>query len=603
MGQNSSQPVPLSGDMPGGYAKEQPTRISYGVALLTEKAGLFGAHQTENWFYLDAVGDGSALTEPPRPYHPSLQRRGTPLSLLNQWPKQLNNATLFQFLCEPPAQSPHKDFYDFVKKYYQSSCAIVVQNAAGHRKIVGSGGLIKYSEEYHVVTARHVVEHVANEKIFVRFFRYTIGKKENRSCVFESSIDLPVLKRIVAKNGVDGCYLHIALPVNKVLFSQHTNLVELANANQMQSLASGRYALFHFAYGQHQVSLGEIRTGAYLKLHDNIRIQAGSGASGAMLLHHVDHYANARSVGISVYRFRRDGYCDNRVIAYNSFVSPRALDDVTAPFRVGKAASDITQHNLEQSGYEYVDWARYTAGGGVAREESPDLPMYDVLPNHSNHHILPIRTLQYLWDYFHLNYDRGDGNAFQIPYHRRLAPIVIQNINKNVFNVYHIGPGSPSFDALVESTAKAKFEKLYSAVSAVLDELCWPLDPGRENIAWSHWNLFKGWNSTIRGNNDPGDEVEPHKPVTFDANLWDYVQQVNRHLNELTACNGNNNMQNCEQEKRCHRALRELKNYVQSSENFQRKVKQQGHFIHLYHAADWDKQGHKNGHDVWHVKK
>lgn len=602
MGQSSSQPAPPASDMPAGYTREMPTVVNYGKIFQTKTPGRVGIHQSNNWYYRDAMNNGPALLEPPRPYYPLNQSRGTPLSALNRWPEKCDNANIFEFFFEPPASSPYKDFYQFVRQHYQCSCAIVVENSMGMRKISGSGGLTHYNQRLQVVTARHVVEHVANENIFVRFFRYKVGELAGRDCIIESSIDLPVLDKVIASEGVDGCYLTFAEPVDENLFAQHTCLVEGYNTAVMQSLPAGRYALFHFAYGQHLISLGEIKTTKYLHLHDNIRIQAGSGASGAMLLHHVDG-SPTKSRGISIYRFRKDGYCDNRLLAYQTFVQARAIDDITAPFRIGIEASDIRQHDFEQAGYEYVDWERYLAGGGVAREESPGLPMYGVLANHSNHHILPIRYLQYLWDYFHLNYDRGNGDEFQIPYARRLREVDSDKIYKEAVDVCRINPGLFSCDKLVAEKTAALFKKRYAKTSKVLDNLCWPLAPSGDNLAWANWNLFKGWNRTIRGGEDPGDKPEPNKPPTFDVNLWGYIDKLKLALLDLSAINSRNRQRNVREEKACSEALRKLQHYVQSSADFQRKVREQGHFIHLYSVADWDKQGHKNGHEIWHVKK
>jgi hypothetical protein len=179
-------------------------------------------------------------------------------SVYNNWPEKVENSSIFPYLL---AQQPQHlwDFSKFVQEWYKTSCAIVCRNSDTDYKIIGTGSLIGKHNQFNVnviSTARHNYQGLSN--LYVRFFNYKVQPTDrpNQLMVEENYLDIPVVGREDEPCGLDAGHLLIPRLQNNTLFATYARLLQIDASDA--ALPGGNYAMFHFAGGRPQISVGEI---------------------------------------------------------------------------------------------------------------------------------------------------------------------------------------------------------------------------------------------------------------------------------------------------------------------------------------------------------
>ena len=443
----------------------------------------------------------------------------------NNWPNDLANASLFPYLIEGSDVSDiYLEFCAFVQKYYKSSCAIVYYPENGYPKIIGSGSLIKESR---VATARHVFEGVDLSRLYARFFDYAVTNTTRSDClrVIENYIDIPVVSPIRAASGLDAGYLDL-VNIPRELVSRFMRILPTTSGQYTDgftTLPPGYYAMFHFAGGKHLLSTGHVKSLSFGSfLHNNINIDAGTGASGAAIIQ--KNFERIASHGISIYRNilndMGERRVERRIIPFERFSNAGAINDyISAPY-VDPSFCIVPPTSLEESGYEFLKWHwSFSSEGGANR---PNSVIYDLSPQypdqHSNHHIIPRGDLWFLWEYFATSARKQ----------------VEETVKSEVLEAKRKGK-SIKFDKTARiNELLAQEERRYASIRHTLNQLSpeWPTprDHQARRFAWSYWNLFKGWKGEFRLDDpvrDGFDRSEKRKPKNFNKRLWESLKSQN----------------------------------------------------------------------------
>lgn len=423
----------------------------------------------------------------------------TPVSeAYNNWPQRLPNASLFPFLLSVDADTPYPEFSSFVQDYYKSSCAIVYYPEVGEQQIVGSGA---YVADNLVATARHNFNHLDPSRLYVRFFHYEVKPAHSIRwlSVREDFIDVPVVSGFIAREGLDAGYLKL-WPISNKLSHKYVREIPPETkdyTDDFRTLPDGNYAMFHFAGGNHLLSVGHVSApsrGAWI--HNNISIEAGPGASGAAIIQ--KKFSHVSSHGISIYRMISRILPERRVIPFARFAGPGVISDpIAAPYKTAGSSIKMVTSHLDD-GYEFLSWSvRLHAG---RRANKPAGAVYEVTDeNHSVHHIIPCFDLLFMWDYLD---PRGDNNFYGYEDFRDvlkfLSPLSLRD------------DGRPIMEG-DRKTPRREFT--------------------RTHFAWSWWNLFKGWKGDLRfddpkDGSETGDRSEKVRPLRFNPELWGAVKEL-----------------------------------------------------------------------------
>lgn len=512
----------------------------------------------------------------------------------------IGNHSIFDYL----ESSRSDNFSRFVRTYYKSSCAILYDSYRGPKKIIGTGTFIdgstwRWSGEGIVATARHITEGLTPGQLWVRFFHYDVklsSRRPGKLIVTEHHMDVPVIEKYSAWGGLDAGVLRL-IPVsdeNQKKYMQRIPISLTRRNSLVSSLPPGKFVMFHFAGTPHQVSIGHVyrpSRGAYL--HDNVGIEAGSGASGAAILH--QGLSRPTALGINIYRITSRTDVQRRVIPFSRFTNPEGINNrISAPYLYDPRFRVIPPEAYNRDGYEFLQWQFPghlrrvdTLGGALYRDK-----VYGVLPNHSKHHIIPIPDLLYLW-----NYLNEDGDLNPIPPDGGGRYYQFRETIKGLSPLWFDAYGKLGFVARLESrvsTLRRQFDRTY--------------------FAWSWWNLFKGWNSDYR-QDDPSDHLEDSpdrfigsdtsekkKPLSFDSDLWDHVKNLGKIVRELKRLPGRKDLT----ERRLLKALISLKEWWMSKHKV--TINPRGSItieyppVHNYNPGDWEGVGYREGHRVYKLK-
>ena len=533
----------------------------------------------------------------------------TPISIYNTWPEKVDNASIFQYLNQDREQD-YPEFSGFIKDWYQSSCAIVYKNGLSN-KIVGSGILI---QKTCIATARHNFDNIPFNNLYVRFFHYEVTNSFNPQylCVRERHLDIPVIEKSIANNGVDGGYLTIPFLQNTSVFNRYAKEIP-ADFNRFQSaLPSGDYAMFHFSGGKPQVSVGKIHASSFgADLHANAFIQAGPGASGAGLIW--KSFDSVSALGVSIYRFMNEGNIQRRIIRFPQFRYGVFSDGVSDPYRYNPSFMMIPVNAFNEDGYEFLRY-RLEAYKG-RRVEHSNHAEYPVKEHHSNHHIVPISDLLYLWDYFNTLDCQSELEVRRIVsaevQERKWA---LQTSLQNEINQFypherehHLRVGNARITERLNHFSEQRYRAVYGQRVTekyyLFHMVFQSLSPNFQNnasaFAWSFWNLFKGWERSYR-TDDPADGCtldfsEKTRPASFSHALWTCIKDDNeglyRRIQQLKAT-ATPNAANRATMFHCLTALA----------NEWGKRNQAARQIHKYRGSDWEPMGKKDGHDIYQVK-
>jgi hypothetical protein len=499
---------------------------------------------------------------------------GSPLSEGNGWPEKINNQGIFPYLLKERASD---SFCAFVQRTYKTSCAVVEYTEGNVPFVIGSGGYLDGRwlgiNEGVVATARHNFQGRDVTRLYVRFYNYKVSKTENPrlSQVEESYIDVPVIAAIEATNGLDAGILRLR-PIPEELQHKYTKMVPPTTngyGDGFATMPEGKYALFHFAGGHHLISVGHIYTppiGAWI--NSNIGIEGGDGASGAMFLQENPGHLDAH--GISIYRHVDDWGAgrrpERRAIPFARFqeTARTITDRIAAPYSDDPNFVIPVALTPTSDGYEFLRWRDYThisrRHGGAFNH--PADPMYDLADpdNMSNHHIIPIDHLIWLWEYFF------DGRLDEVT-----ASAIRSSVDKEeircAYNQSHpvdVGlafqgkeqqtykdANEREIDILYAQTVTARYQQALNDRYARAQELIEGLTPGgvrdKTQFAWLWWNLFKGPNSRA---DDPAhdgtrDYSEKHGPLSFEYSkkeLWSAVKDLDRSIKELKKVSQSSNV-------------------------------------------------------------
>jgi hypothetical protein len=440
---------------------------------------------------------------------------GAPSSIWNDWGDNVQNTSIFHYLLEDA----------FVKDWYKSSCAIVYYASDGAH-IIGTGS---YVDGNKVATARHCFERFAIESLYARFFHYKVNSK-GIEAIF---IDVPVLRKAIANGGLDAGYLFLT-PINESLARTYTRILPVTRDpvfdDDFATLPEGQYAMFHFADGVHQISTGDVPPpppGAAF-IHNNIPIEAGSGASGATVIRSTGP-KDVQAYGISIYRLVRPGTysrdAERRVIPFAKFELSGWTGSISAPYSMLGCVEIISNpYDEDEDGYEYLKWLRDFEG---IDKDKPGSKVYGVASSSTygvdpssqqNHHIIPRGDLWFLWEYF-----------FTGPSTELIKEVVLreQLDAKRVKRAF-------DFDSkFAELLASEKVK--YLPIKKMLEQLSPDWDAANRfarRFSWSYWNLFQGWQGASFREDDPAkvqDAVhgrsEKQKPNGFDEKLWDALKK------------------------------------------------------------------------------
>lgn len=595
----------------------------------TNKSSSFAYERTNNWYYWEnKSNEYSIINESFRAM--STDDSGlAPLTIYNDWPKSLKNANIFPYLLTPNNNAKHKEFYKFVQQWYQTSCAIIYDAPHSPCKIIGTGCLTDLAQKGEpdnliVATARHNFQDIPIERLFVRFFKYDVGIiNSNRLKIQESYLDMPIIHVNNAEKGLDAGYLVLPALKNNSLFKQYGKILPINVDSNTQPLSSGNYAMFHFAGAKHQISLGEIEPSMNYNLYDDIVIQAGPGASGAAVIWH--SFNKTEGCGISIYRMIKNNSVERRLIAFNEFSNgPRwGGDGIKLPYWKNPSFNIIPTEAFDESGYEFLRYLS-EARGLKKRPEHPTNNDFQVAANHSNHHIIPIDDLLYLWDYFHtLDKDTLQGIQKIVAIE---AKELYEEKNKAMLKEFKSYPRDEyayrwnnrhkEIQQIEDEVAtfkinrfnemyKEQVKNLYFEFHLILYSLLSSYDSKNDQanrtwFAWSYWNLFKGWKLDYRYD-DPAkkpqgsDFSEKIKPAGYSPRLWkclkDKPNGLYNQIQELKKLPySNKHVENA-----VYGSLKAL-----SNEWSQRRQNEK--IIHPYNSQEWEIMGSDDNHPIYRVK-
>jgi hypothetical protein len=244
-----------------------------------------------------------------------------------------------------------------------------------------------------------------------------------------------------------------------------------------------------------------------------------------------------------------------RIIPYNEF---RANFSWTDPIKNPYLYNVFFVHNINPAydSYEFLIWTDDVYRG--LRVESPDDAIYNINGNYSNHHIIPIAHLLYLWDYFH-GVDPTEEKKLKEQV-EQVTHKQVENINQRALkeiarecstwedwerNVRRKAEILAEKNERILRVKQEQFElereafvsQKYKNSIKYIKKLCPEGRFGRSGFAWSWWNLFKGHSRPFRLD-DPADELgskrnEKNKPRGFDKNIWDSVQALFETIDSL----------------------------------------------------------------------
>ena len=491
---------------------------------------------------------------------------GEPLSEVHSdWPERIDNQGIFSYLL---AERASDSFCAFVQSNYKSSCALIYYTDDRGPLVIGSGGYVHGGwiqlDEGVVATARHNFQGKDITQLYMRFYNYKVKRTADPRWlhVEENYIDVPVIGAMIATNGLDAGVLRLrTIPEN--LRHNYTKLIYPAVDGYVDgfvTMPEGKYALFHFASGHHLISVGHIYAppaGSWT--NSNIGVEAGDGASGSVFLQTNSGRLDAH--GISIYRHVDDWGIgcrpERRAIPFARFgeKTTAITDRISAPYAYDPGFRVISAPTLASDGYEFLRWRDCThigrRQGGAFNH--PAHPMYDLHDpdNMSNHHIIPIDHLIWLWEYFY------EGRLDE-----ETASVIRSSVDKEeirrAYNQSHpvdVGlafqgrdyqtykdANEREIDRLYKQAVTARYRQALNNRYARAQELMDGLTPGRvkdkTQFAWPWWNLFKGPNCR---EDDPthdgtGDYSEKHGPLSFEhdnAELWSAVKTLDKQIKEL----------------------------------------------------------------------
>ncbi|MCC2667239.1 MAG: hypothetical protein K0S63_1155, partial [Gammaproteobacteria bacterium] len=611
--------------------------------LLPPKAGapyLYECLDNEyRWRYIRIVFP--TLPQEPQGYSSfSDDGGGASLTGWNDWPSSLSNESIFPFLLDSPSHELPPEFCNFIKRYYKASCAIVNKAVDGSVRIIGSGGLISNTM---VATARHVFEEIrVPNNLYVRFYHYEVTQIDrNNLNVKEHYLDIPVIRTENASQGFDFGYLYLPL-LSPALREKYMQPISVDQGSRLSpNLNDGTYAIFHFAGGKyHQISLGAIYSpSAGANLQNNMQIQAGSGASGAIVIRKI--FDRIKTAGISIYRIIGNGNVERRVVPFSE--NPWFIDRISAPYRNEFRVS--TPRRQGQNGPEFAVY-----DPEIDRPPAPNYPAYEHPPffeHQSNHHIIPIRDLLYLWDYFFIIEEKMEYRIREELKRNKVFSQKLSSVLKNLKKEYKEGEsdvwrnfhGLPTLeeklgklkksfvqncskeeDRLTKFWIQSEFEEKFHKFHTLIEDLCYPLiirercqrvqnrqtkivsgfNPdvvrmadSRRKFAWSFWNLFKGWELKYRQDDpkyDGVDKSEKNMPKNFNEELWLAVKNLHAVIQKLRATESP--VPAIEEE------------IFQSLSAVKSSWDRTGHkdAIYGYKRNDWVRVGWKDGHELYRLK-
>lgn len=528
------------------------------------------------------MNDGGYPTvqEPPRPFI-SARFHGAYLSELNDWPRQ-GNLSIFPYLLHNEINL-HRDFYDFVKNWRRTACAIVYDPPVGDPKIIGSGAFLGNNQ---VATARHNFQDIPLNNLYVRFLNYKVERTEDPAIleIHEDYFDIPVITRNPAPGGLDAGLLILDTLQEEKRLSQYAFSLPTYVNQFHTAMSSGLYASFHFAGGMPQVSVGNIQDfGNGTFLHNEAAIQAGPGASGAVLIQ--KNYNNVVGQGILIYRLFEDGKVNRHLISFSQMHYPDSSPNkISAPYFFNQKFQVISTNPMEVSGYEFLQWRAETHVNRRYKGcfPKPTHSVYQVEDDqrHATHHIIPIDDLLYLWDYVHT---LDEGTRMQLHHQTALEAQQIRRQNYS-FN------RDRRWKELINIELINRYGDLHTILNALCPVVC--QQSTQTGFSWSLWNLFQGWSKDYRVD-DPSqqntrDFSEKMRPNSFEQNLWDHVKMLYTTLQHLK--------KNPHAIQGTRDALADLNNYWQKLDRERRE------HLHAFNSQDWEPVGRKNGHAAYRVK-
>lgn len=483
---------------------------------------------------------------------------GAPLSeVYNDWPEKIDNHGIFPYLLKERSSN---SFCSFVQNTYKSSCAVIGYTDDDVPFVIGSGGYIDGNllgfDGGVVATARHNFNGRDLKRLYVRFYNYEVSKDENSEFlqVKEDYIDVPVIETRNATNGLDAGILRL-YNMSGELCQKYTKMITPTidgYADRFATMPEGKYALFHFASGHHLISVGHINAppmGAWM--NSNIGIEGGDGASGSMFLQENFGQLQLGAHGVSIYRHVEDGCTwrrpERRAIPFARFFElPRTLTDlIAAPYANNPNFKVPVTSTVFSDGYEFLRWRDCSHIG--RRHDHPVDPMYnlDDLINMSNHHIIPIDHLIWLWEYVHNGRldeettttikDSVDIDDVKKQFRKVNAEdeelAFIDKAYKDEYKRRFKAHCKYIIDQNLQEEVKTRYESLKQLINILT-----PTGVQDQNLfSWAWWNLFKGPNSR---SDDPasdgtGDYSEKQKPLSFDQSLWSAVKKLDTSIKEL----------------------------------------------------------------------
>ena len=577
----------------------------------------FAYEQKGDWYYWQMKPhDFPVINEDPRPYSQSYGSSSlsfSPVTVHNNWPEKLENASIFPYLMGHSSIDSVKygGFCEFVQEWYKSSCAVVYYSDSGESKIIGSGSLIGINDKnltMTISTARHNFEYFPIGNLYARFFQYqvTLTNNNNWLQVCENYLDVPICDLYRAVDGLDAGYLISPLLQNSNVFFQYAKVLHTNLSIFDGNLSDGQYAMFHFAGGKPQISIGNVETTQIgSDLFDTIAIQAGPGASGAAIIQ--KSLDRVRGGGISIYRMVNGGYVVRRIINFSQFnQKDRWIDEISAPYNDGFLPISgifqiISPGMLEESGYEFLRWLDEAHGKrrGINGDKFSK-PKYDIYKveneaYHSTHHIIPIDNMLYLWDYFY-RLDEETCNIIRDQV-KEEASFSSKKYNQKLDRKNRYS-----------KLYKKVLERQYGKFHLLLDNLCPSFYEKNTKIelkhqkgfAWSLWNLFKGWNGTNRID-DPAvvalqnhsiDFSEKTRPKNFNEDLWEYVKALNDQIQILKKIK----TLDTTIENNIYLVLLNLE------QTWKQLPKQARRTIYSFNEEEWKLMGKRDGHSVYRVK-
>ena len=233
----------------------------------------------------------------------------------------------------------------FVKSIYKTSCQLIYKSEVKEMAI-GTGGFIDDCNQ--VITARHCIDLLPIEHLFVRAYNY-----DNNEVSF---IDIPVKGRQDGDHGLDITTLYVEQTPESLEYCQPVNL-DFSD----EVLSGGHYVVIHFANGEHLVSVGEIEEGtSYDMFFQKIKLQAGNGSSGAFTLwKSLSGEVSAKA--ISIFRHMETWESPKRhLLNLNKFFQPfdsELVNPIERPYHItqrGYVLPIVRPLNNAESGYEFL---------------------------------------------------------------------------------------------------------------------------------------------------------------------------------------------------------------------------------------------------------